>query len=107
MPVMRGIDDKPAWVRWSAFGIGIVERAEDLELHFHDADEYWLIFEGRARVISEGREHEIGPGDILCTRQGEEHGIIEVIEAPLKCFYIEDELQGRKRPGHLHRPEDL
>ena len=106
MPVMRGPSDKPDWVKWSAFGVGEVKDAEKFDLHFHDADEYWLVFSGRARVLSEGQEFEIGTGDILCTRMGEEHDVLEVLEEPFKSFYIEDELRGQRRPGHLHRPEE-
>lgn len=106
MPIMRGPDDKPEWVKWSVFGVGEVKDASKFDLHFHDADEYWLVFSGRARVLSEGKEYVIGPGDILCTRMGEEHDVLEVIEEPFKSFYIEDELKGQRRPGHLHRTEE-
>ncbi len=106
MPVMRGQNEKPDWVKWSGFGMGTVAHADDLERHFHDADEYWVVFAGRARVLSEGKEYEIGPGDILCTRMGDEHDILEIIEGPLRTFWFEDELRGRQRPGHLHRGED-
>lgn len=106
MPVMRGPDDKPGWVTWSAFGVGEVKDASTFDLHFHDADEYWLVFSGRARVLSEGQEYVIGPGDILCTRMGDEHDVLEIIEAPFRSFYIEDTLRGPKRPGHLHRPNE-
>jgi mannose-6-phosphate isomerase-like protein (cupin superfamily) len=103
---MRGPDDKPDWVTWSAFGVGEVKDASTFDLHFHDADEYWLVFSGRARVLSEGQEYVIGPGDILCTRMGDEHDVLEIIEAPFRSFYIEDTLRGPKRPGHLHRPNE-
>ncbi|MGI8643274.1 MAG: cupin domain-containing protein [Thermomicrobiales bacterium] len=106
MPVMHGPHDRPDWVRWSAFGVGTVTDATTFDRHYHDADEYWLVFSGRARVMSEGREYEIGPGDILCTKMGEEHDILELLEGPLRSFYIEDELRGQKRSGHLHRTED-
>lgn len=106
MPVMRGPGDRPAWVRWSNFGMGVVHDAAGFDRHFHDADEYWVVFEGRARVLSEGREYEIGPGDVLATRMGDEHDIIEIIEGPLRTFWFEDALRGQRRPGHLHRPED-
>ena len=106
MPVIRTKDQAPEWLRWSNFGRGLVNHADELERHFHDADEYWLVWSGRARVLSEGQEYEIGPGDILVTQMGEEHDILEIIEGPLRTFWIEDELRGRKRPGHLHRPED-
>ena len=106
MPVMSTTDQQPEWVPWSNFGLGTVHKAEDLERHFHDAHEYWFVFQGRARVMSEGQEYEIGPGDILATKMGDEHDILEIIEGPLRTFWIEDVLRGRKRPGHLHRPED-
>ncbi len=106
MPVVRTTPDKPEWLRWSGFGIGVINSADQLEPHFHDADEYWFVFEGRARVKSEGKEYEVGPGDILVTRMGEDHDILEILEAPLKSFWVEDQLFGRKRPGHLHHPED-
>ena len=107
MPVVRSTtSDRPDWLKWSAFGQGVVTHADQLELHFHDADEYWFIYEGRARVLSEGQEYIVGPGDILVTKMGDEHDILEIIEGPLKTFWVEDELRGRQRPGHLHRPED-
>lgn len=106
MPVIRGPENKPDWVKWSNFGIGEVKDASRFDRHFHDADEYWLIFSGRARVLSEGKEYEIGPGDILCTRMGDEHDVLEVLEEPFRSFFIEDELKGPRRPGHLHRPQE-
>jgi len=106
MPVIRTHAEKPEWLKWSNFGVGIVHDAAGFDLHFHDADEYWLIYSGRAKVLSEGQEYEIGPGDILVTKMGEEHDILEILEGPLKSFWIEDELRGRMRPGHLHRLED-
>ena len=56
--------------------------------------------------MSEGQEYEIGPGDVLCTKMGDEHDILEIIESPLQTFWFEDELRGKKRPGHLHRGVD-
>ena len=106
MPVIRTPAKQPAWLRWSAFGMAEIHHASELEPHFHDADEYWLVFGGRARVRSEGVVHELNPGDILVTRAGDEHDLLEITEAPLRCFWIEDELTGRRRPGHLHHPED-
>ena len=75
---VRDMDQKPEWVRWSNFGVGSLTDAGQLEAHFHDADEYWLVFQGRARVRSEGQEYELGPGDILCTRMGDEHDALEI-----------------------------
>lgn len=108
MPVVRSSSksDKPDWLKWSGFGLGVISDASQIELHFHDAHEYWFVCEGRARVMSEGQEYIIGPGDILLTKMGDEHEILEILEGPLKSFWVEDELFGRLRSGHLHRPED-
>ena len=106
MPVIRSVEDKPAWVQWSNFGVGVVHDAGPFDRHFHDAHEYWFIYGGRARVMSEGQEYVIGPGDILVTKMGDEHDILEILEGPLRSFWVEDRLQGQRRPGHLHRPDD-
>lgn len=106
MPVIRRetIDQKPDWLSTSAFGLFTVKKGGAVELHYHDADEIWFVISGRARAISEGQEYEIGPGDMLCTGMGDEHGTIEVYE-DLTGFFLEASLEGQKRKGHLHREE--
>jgi len=106
MPVIRRetLDQKPDWLKASAFGMFRVPKGGAVELHYHDADEIWFIVEGRARVVSEGREYEVGPGDLLCTGMGDEHGTIEVRE-DIFAFFLEAELEGQRRKGHLHREE--
>ena len=106
MPVIRRetLNQKPDWLKASAFGMFRVPKGGAVELHYHDADEIWFIVEGRARVVSEGREYEVGPGDLLCTGMGDEHGTIEVHEDILG-FFLEAELEGQRRKGHLHRQE--
>ena len=106
MPVVRreSLASKPDWLKASAFGLFRVPKGGAVELHYHDADEIWFVVEGRARVVSEGQEYEIGPGDLLCTAMGDEHGTVEVHE-DLLGFFLEGELEGQKRSGHLHREE--
>ncbi|HEV2529103.1 MAG TPA: cupin domain-containing protein [Thermomicrobiales bacterium] len=106
MPIMRNLRDKPDFVTWSNFGVGVVHDAEAFDRHFHDCDEFWIVLEGRARVMSEGQEYEVGPGDVVATKMGDEHDILELIEGPLRIFWFEEALRGLKRPGHLHHPED-
>lgn len=107
MPVMRDPSQQPEWVGWSGFGFVTVTDADAFDRHFHDTDEYWIILSGRGRVLSEGVEYVVGPGDILCTKMGDEHDILEILEEPFRAFWFEDELRGQKRPGHLHRPQDV
>jgi mannose-6-phosphate isomerase-like protein (cupin superfamily) len=108
MPVIRAtsLSQKPDWLKASAFGLFRVPRGNPahFDLHYHDADEIWYIIEGHARILTEGVEHEVGPGDLVCTGMGDEHHVLEVYE-DLLGFFLEGELEGLKRPGHLHRDE--
>src|SRR5262245_19007396 len=106
MPVIRreSLNEKSDWLDASAIGIFRVPAGGQIELHYHDADEIWYIIEGRARVVSEGQQHEVGPGDLLCTGMGDEHGTVDVYEDILG-FFLEGELEGLRRQGHLHRAE--
>ena len=106
MPVSRSGEAPPDWCRWSAFGFYTCEDADAVEEHFHDAHEYWLICEGRVLIRTEGQEYEVGPGDVVFTKAGDTHDVVKVLEGPARWFWIEDELHGRRRPGHLHRGED-
>jgi mannose-6-phosphate isomerase-like protein (cupin superfamily) len=75
------------------------------DCHYHDCNEYWLIFKGRAKVVSEGQEYYVKPGDIVCTKAGDEHDLIEVYE-DLEAFWFEDETAAGGRIGHLHCSEE-
>ncbi len=113
MPIVRrqdfGTDRAPAWCRveGGVTAMGCSTRADgSVEVHFHDAEEFWFVLAGQARVMTEGREHVVGPGDVVCTRMGDEHAILDVVEAPYTQVWIECNLRGRARRGHLHRGED-
>jgi mannose-6-phosphate isomerase-like protein (cupin superfamily) len=97
---------KPDWLKASALGLFRVPKGDPatFDLHYHDADEIWYIVAGRARILTEGEEHVVGPGDVVCTGMGDEHHVLAV-EEDLVGFYLEGELEGLKRPGHLHREE--
>lgn len=109
MPVIRRetIREKPDWLKASAFGIFRVPTGNPaaFDLHYHDADEIWYIIEGRARIMTEGVEYDVGPGDLVCTGMGDEHHVLAVQE-DLLGFFMEGELEGLRRPGHLHRAVD-
>lgn len=70
--------------------------------HFHDCDEYWLVFAGMAKVMSEGVAQYVRPGDIVCTRIGDEHDVLEVYE-DLAAFWFESETAPGGHIGHRHR----
>jgi len=68
--------------------------------HFHDCDEYWIIFEGRGVVVSEGKRYEVEAGDCVVTGMGHHHDFPRVFETVLAVFF-ETTMEGRKRRGHL------
>ena len=72
--------------------------------HYHDCDEYWLIFKGKAKILSEGKEYYVKSGDIVFTRAGDEHDVLEIYE-DLEAFYFEDETPEGGRIGHLHKSD--
>jgi len=68
--------------------------------HYHDCDEYWILFEGRGVAVSEGKRYEVGPGDCIVTGMGHHHDFPQVFE-PVKAVYFETTIEGKKRRGHL------
>jgi mannose-6-phosphate isomerase-like protein (cupin superfamily) len=99
-------DDRPSWSDVTSAGIFRVEPNGRFDLHYHDCDEYWLIFAGRARVTVGPGTYEVGPGDIVCTPTGTEHDVTGVYET-LQGFWFEAATPAGGRVGHLHRtPED-
>lgn len=72
----------------------------DFDNHYHDCDEYWILFKGRGFVVSEGERYEVGPGDCVATGMGHHHDFPQVSEM-VEGVYFETTLEGRKRLGHL------
>ena len=109
MPVIRtsekslGAGNRPAWCTVTSAGVfGVSTAGGRFDCHYHDFPEYWLVFKGRAKVMSEGQEFYVMPGDIVCTNTGDEHDVLEVYE-DLAAFWFEDETPPSGRTGHLHR----
>ncbi len=109
MPVIRTSDyamegeNRPAWSTVTSAGVfRISADGGTFDCHFHDCHEYWLIFEGKAKVMTEGQAHYVKPGDIVCTKAGDEHNVVEVYE-DLAGFWFEDATPEGGRVGHLHR----
>jgi mannose-6-phosphate isomerase-like protein (cupin superfamily) len=112
MPVIRTSKEamhaghRPEWSDVTSAGIFRVPREGGrFDCHYHDCHEYWLIFRGKAKVRSEGQEHYVQRGDIVCTRAGDEHDVLEVYE-DLEAFWFEGETPPGGRIGHLHRDEE-
>ena len=108
MPVVKrgDTDSKPDRVSLSSYGVFTLKKGQNIELHYHDCNECWLIIDGRARIVTEGVEYDVGPSDLVCTKMGDEHTILEIYNEEFRGIYLEDELNGKKRKGHLHRGTD-
>ena len=97
MPVIRTSEaalsaaNRPDWCHATSAGVfRVPTEGGTFDCHYHDCDEYWLVFSGRAKVMSEGQEFYVRPGDIVCTQTGDEHDVLEVYE-DLAAFWFEDE----------------
>ncbi|MGH2616746.1 MAG: cupin domain-containing protein, partial [Thermomicrobiales bacterium] len=75
-------------------------KTTSFDSHYHDCDEYWIVWAGRGVAVSEGQEYEVGPGDCVATGMGHHHDFPRVQE-PVQAVYFETTLQGAKRRGHL------
>ena len=109
MPVVTSLraGNPPLWSEVTAAGIFRIN-ADDkatFDCHFHDCHEYWLVYRGRAKIVTEGVEHYVKPGDIVCTKAGDEHDMLEVYD-DFEAFYFEDSTPPGGRTGHLHKSED-
>jgi mannose-6-phosphate isomerase-like protein (cupin superfamily) len=97
-----GPDQRPSWSDVTSAGIFRIAPDGRFDKHYHDCDEYWLVFAGRARVTVDGQPYDVGPGDIVCTPTGIDHDVIGVRET-LQAFWFEGRTPAGGRIGHLHR----
>ena len=109
MPVTRMSENvlsstnRPEWSSVTSAGVFRVSaEGGRFDCHFHDCHEYWLVYRGKARVMSEGQAYYVKPGDIVCTKAGDEHDILEVYE-DVEAYWFEDATPPGGRTGHLHR----
>lgn len=72
----------------------------DIDNHYHDCDEFYLILAGRGTVVSEGRHYPVGPGDCVATGMGHHHDFPYAPE-PVTAVFFETTLAGQRRRGHL------
>ena len=93
--------DRPSWCKFSAYGLyKLAQGRKEEDYHFHDCDEYFIVTEGRAPVLLEGKEYEIAAWDCVCIPAGGMHQILTVKE-DLTLVWLYDGLKGKKREGHI------
>jgi mannose-6-phosphate isomerase-like protein (cupin superfamily) len=96
---------RPSWSDVTSAGIFSVEPNGAFDRHYHDCDEYWLVFAGRGRIVVGSDVYEVGAGDIVCTQTGTEHDVLGVYET-LQAFWFEGPTRLGGRVGHLHRTRE-
>jgi mannose-6-phosphate isomerase-like protein (cupin superfamily) len=103
MPIIQGQQALDSSAEFSGWGLARFKKGQVnvTEPHHHDCDEFVFMIEGRMLIRSEGIDYLLGPGDVLATRMGDEHEILEIVE-DTTYFWLETELRGQKRSGHLH-----
>lgn len=75
-----------------------------LDNHYHDFDEYWIFVSGEGTAISEDNVYSFKSGDCLATGTGYFHHL-PYLTSPLKAVYLEGNLEGKRRRGHLNTAE--
>jgi mannose-6-phosphate isomerase-like protein (cupin superfamily) len=105
MPVIRVDNQKhelfPKWSEINHYGINHLKVGQEVPLHYHVCNEYWIIVNGRGICTTEGDTYEIGPGDMVLTQQGQEHSL--VVTEEMTAVYIYGKLPPGGKIGYLYR----
>lgn len=94
-------DIYPKWSELSHYGINELRAGQEVKLHYHNCNEYWVIISGRGICQTEGITYEIGPGDLVLTKEGDEHSL--VVTEDMVAVYLYGILPEGGAIGHLHR----
>lgn len=76
------------------------DKTTNVDRHYHDCDEYWILLEGQATAVVGNSAGEMNPGDCLCIGMGWHHDMAHAPK-PVKAVYFETTLERGKRTGHL------
>jgi mannose-6-phosphate isomerase-like protein (cupin superfamily) len=82
--------------------ICMFDAANPCDVHYHDGDEFWIVFRGHFNIDYAGLKVPTRPGELLAFGKGYEHGIEELDEA-MQAVVMAMPLEDRKRDGHLNR----
>jgi mannose-6-phosphate isomerase-like protein (cupin superfamily) len=72
------------------------------DYHFHDGDEYWMVFRGHFTLNYDGKKYDMRPGLMMAAGMGFEHGSVNP-EEHFEAVVMAMGLEGQKRDGHLNR----
>jgi mannose-6-phosphate isomerase-like protein (cupin superfamily) len=72
------------------------------DYHFHDGDEYWMVFRGHFTLNYDGKKYDMRPGLMMAAGMGFEHGSVNP-EEHFEAVVMAMGLEGQQRDGHLNR----
>lgn len=103
MPIIQGKNANQPANDFTYWGLARFKKGERniTEPHFHDCDEYVFMIEGRMHMRSEGIDYILEPKDVLVTRMGDVHEVVEILDDTV-YFWAEGPMRGLKREGHLN-----
>lgn len=76
------------------------ERNTEFDNHYHDCDEFWILFSGSGEVVTEGNRYNVRAGDCVFTKAGDHHDF-PIVHKTIEGIWFETSLIGQKREGHL------
>lgn len=82
--------------------ICLFEPGSPCDYHYHDGDEYWIVFKGHFTLDYHGIKVPMRPGLMMAAGMGYEHGA-ENPEEQFQALVMAMPLEGQKRDGHLNR----
>ena len=97
------LENKPAWCQIPRAGFfRMPKEGGEHDLHYHDANELYLVTGGKAKLLIAGQRHYVMAGDIVCIEAGDEHDILEIYDnEDFSLFWLYE--PGATRFEHLHR----
>jgi mannose-6-phosphate isomerase-like protein (cupin superfamily) len=94
-------ENRPDWCEIGTIGrFTVATEGGRFERHHHDDQEIWMVAEGKGKIFVDGADRYVQAGDIVLTRAGDIHDIVEVYET-LHGFFTETGLPQGGRTGHL------
>lgn len=69
-------------------GFTEVPPGEEIPLHYHNCEEFILVVSGRARVVIEDDEHQVGPMDATLVPAGIRHQFINAGDDVLRILWV-------------------
>jgi mannose-6-phosphate isomerase-like protein (cupin superfamily) len=95
-------ETRPAWAGPATAGrFSVPLDGARFDRHHHDVDELWFVSAGKAKMLLDGAEQYVQAGDIVLSRAGVAHDIVEVYEA-MTGFFSETGHPAGGRTDHLH-----